>query len=107
MRKLALGLFITLFVAVSVAQDTASTTTQPTGPSTATVAGCVTSINGSFKLLTPGQRYTLKGHNSELFGYNGMLIEVTGTVEQSHHTAPGYPITLHVTKLKKLADSCH
>jgi len=63
------------------------------------------SVNGSFKLLTHDQTYILKGHQNELFGYNGKLIEVTGTVSKSSH--PGVPVVLHVTKLKKLADTCY
>src|SRR5271166_3388673 len=70
------------------------------------VAGCVMSINGEFRLLTQGQTYTLKGDHDTLFSYSGMQVEVTGTVDPSKAADRGVPVVLHVTKLKKLADSC-
>lgn len=81
---------------------------QQAGDSTITVSGCMIGINGSFKLSThEGERYVLKGDHSTLFSYNGMLVEVTGTMKaakkSSSHVAPA---TLHVSKVKKLADSC-
>jgi hypothetical protein len=72
-----------------------------------TVSGCVMNMNGRFKLLTHGQTYILKGHQSELFSYNGKLVEVTGTVESHTKTAsPGIPLVLHITSVKKLAETC-
>jgi len=72
-----------------------------------TVSGCMMSMNGTFRLMTPGQTYVLKGHQSSLFSYNGKLIEVTGTVDANAKPAPGIPIVLHITKIHKLADTCH
>jgi urea transporter len=95
MRKASVVLVVVLFLAQFVGQQTEHIT----------VAGCVMNVNGSFKLHTQDQTYVLKGHHNELFGYNGMLIEVTGTV--SHPTHPGLPAVLTITKLKKLADSCY
>jgi hypothetical protein len=72
-----------------------------------TVSGCVMNMNGRFKLLTHGQTYILKGHQSELFSYNGKLVEVTGTEESHTKTpSPGIPLVLHVTSVKKLAETC-
>jgi hypothetical protein len=97
MRKASIILIVMAFLAVSLAQQT--------DHSPITVAGCVMNVNGSFKLLTHEQTYILKGHKSELFSYNGKLIEVTGTVSNPSH--PGVPVVLTITKLKKLADSCY
>jgi hypothetical protein len=81
---------------------------QQAGDTTITVSGCVVGINGSFKLSThDGEHYVLKGEHSRLFSYNGMFLEVTGTVRLNSKTsAQARPRTLHVVKLKKLADSC-
>ena len=79
---------------------------QLTGHESVTISGCLTNTNGRFKLLTQGQRYVLKGHQNELFSYNGMLIEVTGTVEAAKSHSPGMPMILHITSIKKLADTC-
>jgi len=81
---------------------------QQSGNSTVTVSGCVTGINGSFKLVTnAGERLELKGSHSQLFSYNGMLVEITGTITTKNNPATeAKPRTLHVTKIKKLADSC-
>ena len=81
---------------------------QQAGDTTITVSGCMIGINGSFKLSThEGQRYVLKGDHSPLFSYNGMVVEVTGTVKAAKKPpAQATPVTLHVTKVKKLADSC-
>jgi hypothetical protein len=97
MRKASILLIVVALLAVCVGQQA--------DHSPITVAGCVMSVNGSFKLLTQDQTYTLKGHHNALFGYNGKLIEVTGTV--SHPSHPGVPVVLTITKLKKLADSCY
>ena len=53
---------------------------QQTGHETVTISGCLMNTNGRFKLLTQGQTYVLKGHKNEMFSYNGMLVEVTGTL---------------------------
>ena len=37
---------------------------------------------------------------------NGKFVEVTGTVSSVTKPAPGVPLVLHVTGLKKLADFC-
>ena len=81
---------------------------QQSGQSTVTVAGCLMGINGSFKLLSKGgERLLLKGSHSQLFSYNGMLVEITGTIATKNNPATeAKPRTLHVTKIKKLADSC-
>ena len=63
-------------------------------------------MNGRFKLITQGQTYVLKGHHNELFSYNGTLVEVTGTVEAAKSHTPGMPMILHITSVKKLADTC-
>jgi len=79
---------------------------QQAGHTPITVSGCLMNMNGRFKLLTPSQNYVLKGHQNSLFSYNGMLVEVTGTVDAANKS-PGIPVVLHVTHLKKLADFCH
>lgn len=80
---------------------------QQTGNTTITVSGCMIGINGSFKLSThDGMRYVLTGHHSTLFGYDGMLVEVTGTVKAAKPSSQAQTETLHVAKVKKLADSC-
>jgi hypothetical protein len=71
-----------------------------------TVSGCVLNANGSFRLLTKTHTYILKGHNSELFGYNGKLVQITGTEDTPQSKAEGVPIVLHISKIKKLADFC-
>ena len=48
----------------------------------------------------------LKGHQDELFSYDSMLVEVTGTVETAKPHSSGMPMLLHITKIKKLADTC-
>jgi hypothetical protein len=97
MRKASIVLVVVLFLALCAAQQS--------DHSPIKVAGCVMNVNGSFKLLAQDQTYVLKGHHNELFGYNGKLIEVTGTASNPSH--PGVPVVLHITKLKKLADSCY
>ena len=79
---------------------------QQTGHKTVTISGCLMNTNARFKLLTQGQTYVLKGHQNELFSYNGMLLEVTGTVETAKSHSPGMPMILHITRVKKLADTC-
>ena len=97
MRKASIILVVALLLTVCAGQQA--------DHSPVTVAGCVMNVNGSFKLLTQDQTYILKGHHNELFGYNGKLIEVTGTVTQPSH--PGLPVVLNITKIKKLADTCY
>ena len=96
-RKLCL-VFVAVLATVALAQQSSSS--KPIK-----VAGCVMSINGEFRLLAQGQTYTLKGDHDTLFSYSGMQVEVTGTVD-SAKSDRGVPVVLHVTKLKKLADSC-
>jgi hypothetical protein len=79
---------------------------QQTAHEAVTISGCLMNMNGRFKLLTQGQTYVLKGHQNELFSYNGMLVEVTGTVEAAKSHSPGMPMILHITRVKKLADTC-
>jgi hypothetical protein len=80
---------------------------QQAGHTTVTVSGCLMSMNGRFKLMTPGHTYVLKGHQNSLFSYNGMLLEVTGTVDTTSKPSPGIPVVLHISSVKKLADTCH
>jgi hypothetical protein len=100
MRKASVILVVVLLLAECVGQQA--------DHSTVTVAGCVMSVNGTFKLLAHDQTYVLKGHHNELFSYMGKLIEVTGKVNGGNSSShPGVPVVLNVTKLKKLADSCY
>jgi hypothetical protein len=100
MRKASIALAIVLFLPECFGQQTDHTHL--------TLAGCVMNMNGSFKLLAHDRTYILKGHQSELFSYNGKLMEVTGTVDAAHKSSsPNIPMVLHITKLKKLAESCH
>ena len=98
MRKASIVLVVVLLVAACFGQQAS--------PTAVKVSGCVMNVNGSFRLHTPDQTYVLKGHHSELFSYNGKLVEVTGTVTAANKS-PGIPVVLHVTHLKKLADFCH
>ena len=99
MRRACIAFIIVLFLAESQGQQA--------DHSTITVSGCMMNVNGSFKLQTPGRTYVLEGHHNALFSYNGMLVEVTGTVDAAHKSSPeGIPVVLHVTKIKKLADFC-
>ena len=81
---------------------------QQSSQSTVTVSGCLMGMNGSFQLLSNGgARLLLKGSHSQLFSYNGMLVEITGTINTKNNPATeAKPRTLHVSKIKKLADSC-
>lgn len=98
MRKISIVLMVLLFLAQAAGQ--------PAGKSI-TVAGCVMSVNGSFKLMTSSQTYVLAGHHDELLGYSGKQVEVKGTVDAGSKSAPqGVPVVLHVIKLKKVADFC-
>ena len=74
-----------------------------------TIEGCVISINGAFRLNLPnGSSYILKGDHSTLFSYNGMQVQVTGTVKKSSgsSSASGVPQTLKVSDIKKVHDTC-
>jgi len=43
-----------------------------------------------------------------LFSYNGMLVTVTGTIMVADQQLPqDVPVILHVTHLKKLAETSH
>jgi hypothetical protein len=73
----------------------------PAGDQTKTVEGCVSGVNGSWVLSTPGgDRYRLKGHHSALFHFNGKEVRITGTV------SPDQPQTLQISKIDKTNDSC-
>jgi hypothetical protein len=98
MRKAAILFVVLVFVTQSFGGSAGHTVT---------VSGCVMNMNGTFRLLTPGQTYILKGRQNALFSYNGKLVEVTGTVDSAENPSPGIPVVLHVTKLKKIADFCH
>lgn len=97
MRKSSVIAVIVLLAAVCLGQQSAGTSIK--------VSGCVESINGEFRLIAQGQTYILKGDHDTLFEYTGMLVEVTGKLDKvpSSQTVPA---VLHVTKLKKLADTC-
>jgi hypothetical protein len=96
MRKGSIALVIVFFLALGAGAQS----------SHVTVAGCVLNANGSFRLMTKTHTYLLKGHKSELFGYNGKLVEITGTEDAPQSSAQGVPIVLHISKIKKLADFC-
>ena len=74
-----------------------------------TIEGCVISINGAFRLNLPnGQSYILQGDHSNLFSYNGMQVQVTGTVKKPSNSSAssGLPQTLKVSGIKKTHDTC-
>jgi hypothetical protein len=98
MRKACVVLVLVVLVAQCFPQQT--------GHEAVTISGCLMNTNGRFKLLTQGQTYVLKGHQNELFSYNGTLVEVTGTVEAAKSHTPGMPMILHISSVKKLADTC-
>ena len=99
MRNVSIVLLIVLISTACVGQHA--------GETTITVSGCMIGMNGSFKLSThEGGLYVLKGDHSTMFSYNGMLVEVTGTVKAAKTSSQTKPVTLHVIKVKKLADSC-
>ena len=80
---------------------------QQTGSSKIKVVGCVEAVNGQFQLITHDGNYVLKGEHNTLFGYTGMLVEVSGKLDAATKSQPeGVPVVLHVTKLKKVADFC-
>lgn len=95
MRKASIALLLLSFLAPAGAQS-----------NHVTVAGCVLNANGTFRLMTRTHTYILKGHKSELFGYNGKMVEITGVEDPPVSTAQGVPTVLHITKIKKLADYC-
>jgi len=42
-----------------------------------------------------------------MFGYNGKLVQVTGTVKSpKKSSSDAKPVTLRVTEIKKVADFC-
>jgi hypothetical protein len=98
MRKTSIALVVLLLLApqFGAAQSSHSVT----------VSGCVLSANGSFRLLTKTHTYILKGHNDELFGYNGKLVQITGTEDAPQSKAQDVPVVLHISKIKKIADFC-
>lgn len=99
MKEVSIALILFLFLGVCFGQQAS--------PDPVTVSGCVMNMNGRFKLLTHGETYILKGHHSEMFSYNGKLVEVTGTVESHTKTpSPGIPLVLHIKSVRKLAETC-
>jgi hypothetical protein len=73
------------------------------GGDTKTFIGCVTAMNGAFRLVTgSGAVLRLKGHHSELFSYNGKQVRITGSLATSNSA----PRTLVISKIKKLYDTC-
>lgn len=97
MRKASIALVVLLLLAPWVGAQSSHSVT---------VSGCVLSANGSFRLLTKTHTYILKGHNDELFGYNGKLVQITGTEDAPQSKAQDVPVVLHVSKIKKIADFC-
>src|SRR5579864_9401054 len=77
MRVWHLLLSLLFLFLVSPAQQLPSSQGTPLDTSTGgsdpkTFVGCVTAMNGAFRLVTEsGAVLRLKGHHSELFGYNG------------------------------------
>lgn len=96
MRKASIALMALLFLVPGAGAQT----------NHVTIAGCVLNANGTFRLMTRTHTYILKGHKSELFGFNGKMVEITGTEDAPVSTAQGVPIVLHISKIKKLADFC-
>lgn len=97
---LASCFFLLSVTAVGAPQDSHSA--QPT-----TIEGCVTGINGAFRLSTAdGRTYLLKGHHSSMFNYNGKQVRITGTVTKPEKGSSGAPRTLQVTDIKKVSDAC-
>lgn len=72
------------------------------------MSGCLMGMNGSFKPLSNGgEHLLLKGLSSQLFSYNGMRVEITGTIKaKDKSAAEAKPRTLRITKIKGLADAC-
>ena len=107
MRTWTLLPCLLLLSLLTVAQQSPPSQTNPnsapTGESGAmTVVGCVNSINGHFTLGTRrGDLYRLKGDHDTLFGYNGMEVAISGTVTSSEKRR-----TLHISKIKKVSDTC-
>lgn len=98
MRKAAIFLAALLLLAPCVGQ---------TSNHSITVAGCVMNVNGEFHLLTRDKTYVLKGKHDTLLGYSGKQVEVVGTTNAGGASAKqGVPVTLHITRLKKVADFC-
>ena len=100
MRNLSIVLFLGLSLALGFGQQT--------GGNPITVSGCLMSVNGGFSLSTHnGDRYVLKGDHNTMFGYNGKLVQVTGTVKSpKKSSSDAKPVTLRVTEIKKVADFC-
>ena len=96
MRKAAIALIVLLSLMPCAVGET----------NHVTVAGCVLNANGSFRLMTKTHTYILKGHQNALFGFNGKMVEITGTEDAPQSTAQGVPTILHISKIKKLADFC-
>jgi hypothetical protein len=97
MRKASIAIIVLLLLAPWVGAQSSHSVT---------VAGCMLSANGSFRLLTKTHTYILKGHNDELFGYNGKLVQITGTEDAPQSKAQDVPVVLHISKIKKIADFC-
>jgi len=108
MRVWHLLLSLLFLFLVSPAQELPSSQGTPLDTSTGgsdpkTFVGCVTAMNGAFRLVTgSGAVLRLKGHHSELFGYNGKQVRITGTLASSDSA----PRTLVISKINKLYDTC-
>ena len=99
MRKACLVLLMFMLALPSLGQQATSSKIK--------VVGCVEAVNGQFQLITRDGNFVLKGDHNTLFGYNGMLVQVTGKLDAAAKSQPeGVPVVLHVTKLKKVADFC-
>jgi hypothetical protein len=95
MRKASIALLLLSLVPLAIAQS-----------KHVTIAGCVLNANGSFRLMTKTHTYILKGHQNALFGFNGKMVEISGTEDPPPSAAEGVPTVLHISKIKKLADFC-
>jgi hypothetical protein len=108
MRIWHLLLCLLLLFLVSPAQQLPSSQssandTSVGGSDTKAFVGCVTAMNGAFRLVTgSGAVLRLKGHHSELFSYNGKQVRITGSLAPSDSA----PRTLVISKIKKLYDTC-
>jgi len=108
MRVWHLLLFLLFLFLASPAQQSPSSQGTPPDTSTGdrgpkTFVGCVTAMNGAFRLVTgSGAVLRLKGHHSELFSYNGKQVRITGNLASSDSA----PRTLVISKIKKLYDTC-
>ena len=107
MRAAKIALLLISLSAVSPAQQSSGATVTPP-PTTATISGCLTGLNGAFILTTSqGERFILKGRQNTLFRYNGKQVEVTGTpkstIKGSSAPKPG---EFQFSSIRTLANVC-